>query len=106
MTGHARFRPSVPLWSGLVCHLGEDVPVPENVISMMDVDLGLALPDCTLAVLAGCQSGLALAGAGNEYVSLVGAFLNAGANLDCRVDGRGASRDRRGQEIGLRCCSD
>lgn len=35
-----------------------------------------------------------------------GAFLNAGANLDCRVDGRGASRDRRGQEIGLRCCSD
>lgn len=35
-----------------------------------------------------------------------GAFLNAGANLNCRVDGRGASRDRRGQEIGLRCCSD
>lgn len=35
-----------------------------------------------------------------------GAYLNVGANLDCRVDGRGASRDRRGQEIGLRCCSD
>ncbi len=35
-----------------------------------------------------------------------GAFLNAGINLDCRVDGRGASRDRRGQEIGFRCCSD
>ena len=34
-----------------------------------------------------------------------GAYLNVGANLDCRVDGRGASRDRRGQEIGLRCCS-
>ena len=35
-----------------------------------------------------------------------GAFLNGGVNLDCRVDGRGASRDRRGQEIGIRCCSD
>ncbi len=35
-----------------------------------------------------------------------GAFLNAGTNLDCRVDGRGATRDRRGQEIGFRCCSD
>ena len=35
-----------------------------------------------------------------------GAFLNAGVNLDCRVDGRGASRDRKGQEIGVRCCSD
>ena len=35
-----------------------------------------------------------------------GAFLNVGVNLDCRVDGRGASRDRRGQEIGIRCCSD
>jgi formylglycine-generating enzyme len=35
-----------------------------------------------------------------------GAFLNAGVNLDCRVDGRGAARDRRGQEIGVRCCSD
>jgi formylglycine-generating enzyme required for sulfatase activity len=35
-----------------------------------------------------------------------GAFLNAGSNLDCRVDGRGATRDRRGQEIGFRCCAD
>jgi sulfatase modifying factor 1 len=35
-----------------------------------------------------------------------GAFLNAGVNLDCRVDGRGATRDRRGQEIGFRCCAD
>lgn len=35
-----------------------------------------------------------------------GAFLNSGINLDCRVDGRGATRDRRGIEIGFRCCSD
>ena len=35
-----------------------------------------------------------------------GAFMNSGVNLDCRVDGRGASRDRRGQEIGVRCCAD
>ena len=34
-----------------------------------------------------------------------GAYLNVGA-LDCRVDGRGATRDHRGPEIGLRCCSD
>ncbi len=35
-----------------------------------------------------------------------GGFPNAGMNLDCRVDGRGASRDTRAQEIGFRCCSD
>ena len=35
-----------------------------------------------------------------------GAYLNVGAMLDCRVDGRGATRDHRGPEIGLRCCSD
>jgi len=35
-----------------------------------------------------------------------GAFLTSGANINCRVDGRGASRDRRGQEIGVRCCAD
>lgn len=78
-SGHARFLPMVPLWSGLVCHRANDSVPPDDVISMMDIDAGLSLPDCTLAVLAGCQSGLALAGAGNEYVSLVGAFLNAGA---------------------------
>jgi formylglycine-generating enzyme len=35
-----------------------------------------------------------------------GSFLNSGTPFDCRVDGRGASRDRRGQEIGFRCCAD
>lgn len=35
-----------------------------------------------------------------------GAFLTSGTNINCRVDGRGASRDRRGQEIGIRCCAD
>lgn len=35
-----------------------------------------------------------------------GAFLTSGPNINCRVDGRGASRDRRGIEIGIRCCAD
>ncbi|MEA2749192.1 MAG: hypothetical protein QOI41_3335 [Myxococcales bacterium] len=35
-----------------------------------------------------------------------GGFPNSGTNLDCRVDGRGASRDTRATEIGFRCCSD
>ncbi|MBS2020407.1 MAG: SUMF1/EgtB/PvdO family nonheme iron enzyme [Deltaproteobacteria bacterium] len=35
-----------------------------------------------------------------------GAFLTAGPNINCRVDGRGASRDRRAQDIGFRCCAD
>jgi formylglycine-generating enzyme required for sulfatase activity len=41
-----------------------------------------------------------------ECIVKGGAFLNAGIALDCRVDGRGATRDRRGVEIGVRCCSD
>ena len=35
-----------------------------------------------------------------------GGFPNSGANLDCRVDGLGASRDTRATEIGFRCCAD
>lgn len=35
-----------------------------------------------------------------------GGFPNSGMNLDCRVDGLGASRDTRATEIGFRCCSD
>lgn len=35
-----------------------------------------------------------------------GAFVTSGTNINCRVEGRGASRDRRGQEIGVRCCAD
>ena len=35
-----------------------------------------------------------------------GGFPNSGQNLDCRVDGLGASRDTRATEIGFRCCSD
>jgi formylglycine-generating enzyme required for sulfatase activity len=42
----------------------------------------------------------------DECVVKGGAFLNSGVNLDCRVNGLGASRDRRGIEIGVRCCSD
>ena len=41
-----------------------------------------------------------------ECIVKGGAFLNAGIALDCRVDGRGATRDRRGVETGVRCCSD
>ncbi len=33
-------------------------------------------------------------------------FPNSGPNLDCRVDGLGASRDTRAAEIGFRCCAD
>ena len=35
-----------------------------------------------------------------------GGFPNSGTNLDCRVDGLGASRDTRATEIGFRCCAD
>ena len=35
-----------------------------------------------------------------------GSFLNTGLNFDCRVEARGASRDRRGVDVGFRCCSD
>lgn len=35
-----------------------------------------------------------------------GAFLNGGSNLDCAIDGRGALRERRGQEVGVRCCAE
>ena len=34
---------------------------------------------CTLAIIGGCQSGLVISSSGNESISLVEAFLNAGA---------------------------
>jgi sulfatase modifying factor 1 len=35
-----------------------------------------------------------------------GGYPNVGANINCRVDGLGASRDTRATEIGFRCCAD
>jgi formylglycine-generating enzyme required for sulfatase activity len=56
---------------------------------------------------AGAEAGPTDAGPDKDECFVKGgAFLNGGVNLDCRVDGRGATRDRRGQEIGIRCCSD
>jgi formylglycine-generating enzyme required for sulfatase activity len=55
-------------------------------------------PDAAAAVDAGPQK--------DECVVKGGSFLEVGANLDCRVNGLGATRDRRGIEIGVRCCSD
>jgi CHAT domain-containing protein len=96
-SGHAQFQIPVPLWSGMVLSMtGERevvmnengayvrkkrpaVRAPHDLLTVMDIDTGLQMPECTLAVLSGCQSGLALPGQGNEVVSLVTAFLNAGA---------------------------
>jgi CHAT domain-containing protein len=96
-SGHAQFQIPVPLWSGMVLSMtGERevvvkehgtrvrkkrpaVRAPHDLLTVMDIDTGLQMPECTLAVLSGCQSGLALPGRGNEVVSLVAAFLNAGA---------------------------
>lgn len=35
-----------------------------------------------------------------------GGYNRAGANIDCRVDGLGSTRDTRAAYIGFRCCSD
>jgi formylglycine-generating enzyme required for sulfatase activity len=45
-------------------------------------------------------------GAKDECFVKGGAYVTAGPQIDCRVNGRGATRDRRGQEIGIRCCAD
>jgi formylglycine-generating enzyme len=34
-----------------------------------------------------------------------GSFLNSGAALDCAVEARGALRERKSQDVGIRCCS-
>ena len=79
--GHAQFSVRVPYWSGLVfCNSGPDGPkLPDDLITYIDIDSALQMKDCSLAILSGCQSGLALPGKGNEWISLVAAFFNAGA---------------------------
>ena len=76
-SGHAQFQMAVPLWSGMVVgRTGEleivveengarvrkkrpAVSTPHDLVTVMDADTGLQMPHCTLAVLSGCQSGLA-----------------------------------------------
>jgi len=55
---------------------------------------------------AGADAGDAGGPAKEECYVKGGAFANVGTNLDCRAEGRGATRDRRGQDIGVRCCAD
>ncbi|MBX3188284.1 MAG: SUMF1/EgtB/PvdO family nonheme iron enzyme [Labilithrix sp.] len=55
---------------------------------------------------AGPDGGDAGGRAKDECVVKGGAYVTSGPQIDCRVNGRGATRDRRGQEIGIRCCAD
>jgi len=52
---------------------------PSDLATFTDIDCGLTMEACSLAILSGCQSALGLNAKGNETVSLVSAFLNAGA---------------------------
>ena len=93
-TGHSQFCLPVPYWSGLLLRKsgkreaetksGQKKNItysvaPKDLATFTDIDCGLKMDACTLAIIGGCQSGLVISGSGNESISLVEAFLNAGA---------------------------
>ncbi|MDX2035342.1 MAG: CHAT domain-containing tetratricopeptide repeat protein [Isosphaeraceae bacterium] len=93
--GHSTFSVAVPYWSGLVLDRSErnertdpktsetkNYPrtiIPRDLATFIDLDCGLTLENCSLAILSGCMSGLALPAKGSEPVSLVSALLHSGA---------------------------
>jgi formylglycine-generating enzyme required for sulfatase activity len=61
---------------------------------------------CLAPDAGGDAAGIDSGPAKQECIVKGGSFAAGGVNLDCRADGRGATRDRRGTDIGFRCCAD
>lgn len=61
---------------------------------------------CLAPDAGGDAAGIDSGPAKQECIVKGGSFASGGVNLDCRADSRGATRDRRGTDIGFRCCSD
>lgn len=74
--GHSWFNPRDPLASGLVL---EDKNRPDRWLTLRDVFTTMKLPEATLAVLSGCESGSIMPDQIDEYVGLPSGFLYAGA---------------------------
>ena len=75
-SGHAFHDPANPLDSALVL---SDDNSHQNWLSLRDVFCGLHLPDASLCVLSGCETGLVSTDIADEYQTLASGFLYAGA---------------------------
>ncbi len=74
--GHSKFDSKDPLASGLVL---EGINQPDRWLSLRDIFTQLKLPDATLVVLSGCESGSIQPDWADECVGLPSGFLFAGA---------------------------
>ncbi len=74
--GHSWFNPLDPLASALIL---QDASRPDRWLTLRDVLTQMKLPETTLAVLSGCESGSILPDRIDEYVGLPSGFLFAGA---------------------------
>jgi CHAT domain-containing protein len=74
--GHSWFNLGDPLASGLVL---EDKGRRDRWLTLRDIFTRMKLPEATLAVLSGCESGSVLPDEIDEYVGLPSGFLFAGA---------------------------
>ncbi len=74
--GHSQFNAGDPLASGLIL---KDIDRPDGWLTLRDIFTRMKLPEATLAVLSGCESGSILPDQIDEYVGLPSGFLFAGA---------------------------
>lgn len=75
--GHAIFNPADPLSAALV--LGDGAS-SESLLTLREIFSGVRMNQTWLAVLSGCETGMLIPDNVDEYVSLSGGFLYAGAS--------------------------
>ena len=77
--GHARFDPKDPLRSALILGGMSEEVHGDKWLTLRDVFTRLHLPQNSLSILNGCESGMLMPEVADDYVNLPTGFLYAGA---------------------------